>query len=142
VKPLARRDAESLAAFLRQKRFRSRTSNYVHACIVRGFLQFLREHGGPPTVPLVKSWLDDRSLHWPLHLVCKNVGIIDRFLRWMDRDRAVPRNPFDQLRCLYGPRLVPIVRALVSNNPRELQGLQRPAPYASFLGPLQELFDR
>jgi hypothetical protein len=41
VKPLARRDAESLAAFLRQKRFRSRMSNYAHACIVRGFLQFL-----------------------------------------------------------------------------------------------------
>jgi integrase/recombinase XerD len=136
VKPLARRDAESLAAFLRQKRFRSRMSNYAHTCIVRGFLQFLREHGGPPTIPLVKAWLDDRSLHWPLHLVCKNAGIVDRFLRWMDRDRTVPRNPFDQLRQLYGPRLVPIVRALVSNDPRELHRLQRPTPYASFLGPL------
>jgi integrase/recombinase XerD len=136
MKPLARRDAEPLAAFLRQKRFRNGISNRVNACIVRGFLQFLREHGGMPTVTLVKAWLEDRVLQWPLHLVCKNAGIVDRFLKWMDRDRAVPRNPFNQLRELYGPRLAPIVRALVSNDPRELQRLRPPAPYASFLGPL------
>jgi integrase/recombinase XerD len=136
MKPLARRDAESLAAFLRQKRFRNGISNRVYACIVRGFLQFLREHGGPPTIPLVKAWLEDRVLQWPLHLVCENAGIVDRFLKWMDRDRAVPRNPFNQLRGLYGPRLAPIVCALVSDDPRELQRLQPPAPYASFLGPL------
>jgi integrase/recombinase XerD len=134
MKPLARRDAESLATFLRQKRFRNMMCNRVYACIVRGFLQFLREHGGPPTIPLVKAWLDDRSLHWPLHLVCNNAGIVDRFLRWMDRDRTVPRNPFDQLRRLYGGRLIPIVRALVSNDDRELQRLKPLAPYASFLG--------
>ncbi len=136
MKPLARRDAESLAAFLRQKRFRNRMSTRVYACIVRGFLRFAREHGSPPTIPLVKAWLDDRMLHWPLHLVCHRASVLDRFLKWIDRDRAVPRNPFDQLRRLYGPRLAPIVRALVSDDHRELQRLQPPAPYASFLGPL------
>jgi integrase/recombinase XerD len=136
MKPLARRDAESLAAFLRQKRFRNRMSTRVYACIVRGFLQFAGEHGSPPTIPLVKAWLDDRMLHWPLHLVCHRASVVDRFLRWMDRGRAVPSNPFDQLRRLYGPRFAPIVRALVSDDPRELQRLRPPVPYASFLGPL------
>jgi integrase/recombinase XerD len=136
MKPLARRDAESLAAFVRQKRFRNRMSTRVYACIVRGFLRFAWEHGSPPTIPLVKAWLDDRMLHWPLHLVCHRASVVDHFLKWMDRGRAVPSNPFDQLRRLYGPRLAPIVRALVSDDPSELQRLQPPAPYASFLGPL------
>jgi integrase/recombinase XerD len=87
-------------------------------------------------MPIVKAWLDDRVLHWPLHMVCHNAGIVDRFLKWRDRGRAVPSNPFDQLRRLYGPRLPSIVRALVNDDPRELQRLRPLAPYASFLGPL------
>ena len=136
MKPLARRDAESLAAFLRQKRLRNRTSARVYTYIVSGFLRFAREHGDPPTIPLVKAWLDDRKLYWPIHLLCHHAGVVDRFLKWMDRCSAEPSNPFDQLRQLYGPRLTPIVRALVSDDPEALQRLRRPAPYASFLGPL------
>lgn len=136
MKPLARRDAELLAAFLRHKRFRNKISARVYACIVRGFLQFAREHGGPPTIPLVKAWLDDRMLHWPLHLVCHRASVIDGFLKWMDRGRAVPINPFNQLRQLYGRRTARIVRALVSDDPQQLRQLRPPAPYGSFLGPL------
>lgn len=136
MKPLARRDADSLAAFLRQKRLRNRMSTRVYTCIIRGFLRFAREHGGPLTIPLVKAWLDDRMLHWPRHLVCHRASVVDRFLKWMDRGCAAPSNPFDQLRRLYGPRLPSIVRALVNDDPRELQRLRPPAPYASFLGPL------
>jgi len=138
MKPLDRKDAESIAAFLRQKRFRNKISARVYACIVRGFLRFAREHGGegPPTIPLVKAWLDDRMLHWPVHLVCHRAGVIDCFLKWMDSGRAVPSNPFNQLRQLYGRRTARIVRALVSDDPQELQRLRPPAPYASFLGPL------
>ena len=137
-KPLARGDAESLDAFLRYKRLRNRRTAGIYGCIVRGFLRFVREHGdeGPPTIPLVKAWLDDRILHWPLHLVCHNARIVDRYLKWMDRGRAEPNNPFDQLRRLYGRRLAPIVRALVSNDPQGLQRLRPPEAYASFLGPL------
>lgn len=138
MKRLDHRDAESLAAFVRHKRFRNETSARVCACIVRGFLHFAREHGGsgPPTIPLVKAWLDDRMLRWPLHLVCHRASVIDCFLKWMDRGRAVPTNPFNELRRLYGPRTARIVRALVSDDPRELQRLRRPTPYGSFLGPL------
>lgn len=136
MKPLARRDAESLAAFLRQKRLRNRMSTRVYTCIIRGFLRFAREHGGPPTIPLVKAWLDERMLNWPVHLVCHRASVLDRFLKWMDHGGAEPSNPFDELRRLYGPRLTPIVRALVSDDPGALQRLRRPAPYASFLGPL------
>lgn len=76
-------------------------------------------------------------LHWPLHLVCHRACVIDRFLQWMDRGRAVPSNPFDQLRRLYGRRYAaPIVRALVSDDPRQLRHLRAPAKFASVLGPL------
>jgi integrase/recombinase XerD len=138
MKPLDRGDAELLAGFLRQKRFRNKTSARVYAYIIRGFLQFAREHGegGPPTIPLVKAWLDDRSLHWPLHLVCHRASIIDRFLRWMDCGRAAPMNPFNQLRQVYGRHTAQIVRALVSDDPEQLRQLQPPAPYGSFLGPV------
>src|SRR5215472_13608571 len=136
MKSLTRQDSESLAAFLRQKRLRNRMSARVYACIIRGFLRFAREHGGPPTIPLVKAWLDDRMLHWPIHIVCHRAGVLDRFLKWMDRGSAEPSNPLDQLRQLYGPRLAPIVRALVSDDPEALQRLRRPAPYTSYLGRL------
>jgi integrase/recombinase XerD len=138
MKALVRRDADLLDAFLRQQRFRNRTSTRVYACIVRGFLHFAREHGGgdPPTILLVKQWLDDRMLHWPLELVCHRARVIDRFLQWMDRGCAVASNPFNQLRQLYGRRSAPMVRALVSDDPRELQRLRPPAPYVSFFGPL------
>lgn len=138
MKPLARKDADSLKAFLRYRRLRSEMSARVYACIVRGFLHFARERGGdaPPTVLLVKEWLDDRVLQWPLHLVCHRAVVIDRFLQWKDRGSAVPSNPFNQLRQLYGPRLPSIVRALVSGDPEELRRLRRPMPYGSFLGPL------
>lgn len=138
MKALAGKDADSLKAFLRDRRLRSKMSTRVYACIVRGFLQFARERGGdaPPTVLLLKEWLDDRVLQWPLHLVCHRAVVIDRYLRWRDRGSAVPRNPFNQLRQLYGPRLPSIVRALVSGDAEELRRLRRPMPYASFLGPL------
>jgi len=139
MKALVPRDADLLEAFLRQQRFRNRISTRVYACIVRGFLQFARAHGGgdPPTVLLVKQWLDDRMLHWPLHLVCHRACVIDRFLQWRDRGRAVPSNPFDQLRRLYGRRYAaPIVRALVSDDAQQLRRLRAPAKFASFLGPL------
>lgn len=138
MRRLDRKDADSLDAFLRYRRLRSKMSARVYACIVRGFLHFARERGGgaPPTVLLVKEWLDDRVLQWPLHLVCHRAGVIDRYLQWRDRVRGSPRNPFNQLRQLYGHRLPTIVRALVSDDPGELRRLRRPTPYASFLGPL------
>ena len=134
----ARRDAETLESFLRQHHFRDRTTVRVYKCIIGGFLRFARTHGGrePPTTALVKQWLDDRMLHWPLHLVCHRARLIDRFLEWQDRGSSVPTNPFNQLRQLYGRRSAPIVRALVSDNPRQLQRLRPPTRYGSFLGPL------
>ena len=135
MKPLARQDAESLAAFLRQKGLRNKMSIRAYTCIIRGFLRFARKHEGPPTIRLVKAWLDDRMLHWPAHLVCHRASVLDRFLKWANRGSAESSNPFDELRQLYGPRLTPIVRALVSDDPGALQRLRRLAPYASFLGP-------
>lgn len=138
MKPLTRRDAEAVDAFLRQQQFRNRTTVRVYRCIIHGFLRFARKHVGcgPLTVLLVKQWLDDRMLHWPLHLVCHRARIIDRFLQWMERDCTVQSNPFDQLRQLYGRRSAPVVRALLSDDPGELRRLRGLARYASFLGPL------
>jgi integrase/recombinase XerD len=139
MRPATYGDADPVEAFLRLQRFRNRGSRRVYACILRGFQRFALSHAGgdAPTVTLVQKWLDERILHWPVHLVCHRARIVDRFLEWRRSCGAIPVNPFAELRQQYGQRNAPIVRALVSDDPAgALRRLRPPPRYASWLGPV------
>ncbi len=138
MKPVTRKEADPVDGFLRLQRFRNRTSRRVYACILRGFQRFILERadGAPPTAVIVKQWLDDRILQWPLHIVCHRARVVDRFLGWMVGCGAVPENPFGEWRKQYGRGVAPIVRALVSGDPAALERLCSPPRYGSFLGSL------
>jgi integrase len=136
MKPVEPKEADPVDGFLRLQRFRNRTSRKVYACILRGFQRFILEHsnGAPPTAVIVKQWLADRIMQWPLHIVCHRARVVDRFLEWMVGDGAVPSNPFAEWRKQYGRGVAPIVRALVSDDPGALERLGSPPRYGSFLG--------
>ena len=139
MNPCSPTDADLIDGFLRLQRFRNRTSRRVYACILRGFLRFVRTHAGgvSPTTELVRQWLEERSRQWPLRLVCHRACVVDRFLEWMKCQGATPNNPFAELREQYGQRIAPIVRALVSRDSAAALQRLRPSPrYGSFLGPL------
>jgi integrase/recombinase XerD len=137
MKPVKRMDADPVDAFLQLQRFRNRTSRRVYACILRGFQRFIIEHAGgaPPTTVIVKQWLEDRVLHWPLHIVCHRARVVDRFLDWMEIGGALPKNPFNEWRQQFGRCNAPIVRALLAvDSGAALQRLRPPPRYGSFLG--------
>jgi integrase/recombinase XerD len=138
MKLVKRTEAYPVDGFLRLQRFRNQTSRRVYACILRGFQRFIMEHAnGPhPTAVIVKQWLDDRILQWPLHIVCHRARVVDRFLEWMVDCGAVPINPFAEWRKQYRRGVAPIVRALVSDDSVALKRLCSLPRYGSFLGSL------
>ena len=63
--------------------------------------------------------------------------MVNRFLDWLKTNRRIPSNAFDELRCHYGGRLAPIVRALLSDEPQPKLEELRPLPvFASAIGPM------
>ena len=63
--------------------------------------------------------------------------MVARFLDWLKTNRHIPSNAFDELRCHYGGRLAPIVRALLSDEPQAKLEKLRPLPvFASAIGPM------
>jgi integrase/recombinase XerD len=141
MNPASRGNVDHVERFLQQQHFRLRTTHRTYACVIRGFQRFVLRHAGgaPPTTSLVRRWLHDRILQWPLHTVCHHACTVDRFLGWMEDCGAVPSNPFAELRREYGRRTGPIVRALLSEDPdAALQRLRPPPRFSSFLGPLMQ----
>lgn len=139
MKPASRGNVDHVERFLQRQRFRHRATHRTYAYVIRGFQRFVLRHAGgaPPTTALVRRWLDDRILQWPLQTVCHHACLVDRFLGWMEDYGAVPTNPFAELRREYGRRTGPIVGALLSEDPdAALQRLRPPPRFGSFLGPL------
>lgn len=134
-------DAQNLRCFLKTQHFRDRNTYKVYACVLRDFQSFVLERSGgaPPSLSVVQQWLEERSLEWPLHMVCNRARLVDRFLERMQVCGVVPNNPFAELRRQYGHRTAPIVRALLSENPEAALQRLRPLPrFGSFLGKLMK----
>jgi integrase/recombinase XerD len=134
-------NAENIRRFLKTQRFRDQSTCKVYACVLRNFQHFILERSGgaPPSASVAQRWLEDRSLEWPLHMVCNRARLVDRFLEWMHICGAVPSNPFAELRRQYGHRTAPIVRALLSENVEAaLQRLRPLARFGSFLGEMMK----
>jgi hypothetical protein len=57
MNPCSPTDADLIEGFLRLQRFRNSTSRRVYACILRGFLRFVRTHAGgaSPTTEVLQQ---------------------------------------------------------------------------------------
>lgn len=134
-------EEKMLHRFLQTQQFRHRQTRKIYVCVLRQFQLFVSQHGAgeSPSVSILRQWLEDRALKWPLHMVFHRARLVERFLDWLQAAGALSSNPFTELHRLYGPRTTPIMRALLSEDaPAALQKL-RPLPrFGSFLGQLME----
>ncbi|MHB8348627.1 MAG: tyrosine-type recombinase/integrase [Acidiferrobacterales bacterium] len=132
-------DVQTLKRFLQAQRFRDAKTFTVYACVLRDFQCFVVEHaaGEPLSLSIVQKWLRERSLKWPLHMVCHRARLIERFLEWLQADGAITTNPFAALHRDYGQHTAAIVRALLSEDVEAALHQLRPVlRFGSFLGPL------
>jgi integrase/recombinase XerD len=136
---LSAEDKADVQDFLRSIRFRGSAGSRVYRDILRGFLRFVRDRPGPHGLceQTVRAWLKEYREHNPLHKVVYKARLVDRFLDWMEGCGRIASNPFKELRSQYGWRTAPIVRALLSDDPRAALEELRPLPaFGSVLGPL------
>jgi integrase/recombinase XerD len=136
--PLAERLIER---FIRKQHFRHPVTPKNYAGTLRNFNAFVsrRSTDGALTVSILRRWLKERSLKWPVHILYHRTFLIERYINWLEDQEMIASNPFAELHRLYGPRTTPIVRALVSED-REtaLQQLRRLPSFGSVLGKVMQ----
>jgi len=108
--------------------------------ILQGFQRFVAEQAEDKSVSpkTVRHRLNDRIRVWPFHRLAERARVVDRILNWMVSRRALPNNPFADLRTEYGQRATaPVVRALLNPNfEAALEALRPALRFGSFLGPV------
>lgn len=116
---------------------RSAASEYRNA--TANLLQFARARSGRMDLSeeALIAWLKARRTHCAMGRVEQLAQMANRFLDWMKAKGRISSNPFQELISQYGKRLAPIVRAMVSDNPKAALDELRPLPrFGSVLGPL------
>jgi integrase/recombinase XerD len=138
MKPLPVEDQENIRQFIKSRHLRHARSPIIYSCILRDFQRFVIKQSAtePPSAKTVQSWLDERILRWPLHIVFHRARLVDRFLDWMKAGHRLASNPLQELRSEYGQRTTtPIIRALLSSDSDAALQRLRPLPlFGSFLG--------
>jgi len=138
MNPLPLQDQENIRWFIKSLHLRHARSPIIYACILRDFQRFVIKQSAsePPSVEIVKSWLEERILRWPLHIVFYRARLVDRFLDWMKAGARLASNPLQELRSQYGQRTTtPIIRTLLSpDSATALEQLRPLPPFGSFLG--------
>jgi integrase/recombinase XerD len=138
MNPLPLQDQENIRWFIKSLHLCHARSPIIYACILRDFQRFVIKQSAsePPSVEIVKSWLEERILRWPLHIIFYRARLVDRFLDWMKAGHRLASNPLQELRSEYGQRTTtPIIRALLSSDSATALEQLRPLPlFGSFLG--------
>jgi integrase/recombinase XerD len=107
--------------------------------IARHLLRFVRQRYGRMDLSrkALVAWMKERRRHCALDRVEERAQMANRFLEWLKTNRYLSSNSFEELRNQYGGRLAPVVRALLSREPKTALQKLRPLPvFASALGPL------
>lgn len=131
MKTLPVEDERHIGRFLGSMRFRDRKTATVYRCILRGFLRYIRaERRDVRTVSedVLRTWLRERHPNSPEYVTVYNAQSVERFLGWLRQQGHIENNPFDKLRSLYGRRIAPIVRALLSADSAAALEKLRPLP--------------
>jgi integrase len=138
MNPLPLQDQENIRQFIKSLHLRHARSPTIYSCILRDFQRFVIKQSAsePLSAETVQSWLEERILRWPLHIVFHRARLVDRFLDWMKAGGRLANNPLQELRSQYGQRTTtPIIRALLSSDSAEaLEQLRQLPPFGSFLG--------
>jgi integrase/recombinase XerD len=134
-------DATLVDRYLKNQRFRHKETPKLYGGILRSFRRFVATHNSDESlnVSLLQRWLKERSLRWPAHILYHRARIVERYLKWLQDEGVIAESPFVSLHGQYGARTTPIVRALVSEDPKTALKLLRPLPrFASHLGKVME----
>jgi len=134
-------DVTVIEQFLRTQHFRHAATPKNYAGLLRNFSSFVARfgEGASLTVSVVQHWLKERNLKWPAHILHHRTWLVERYVKWLQDQGMIETNPFAELHRLYGPRTVPIVRALVDeDSDAALQKLRRLPRFGSFLGRVME----
>lgn len=124
--------------YVRQLNLRHPLSPHVYRSILNSFYRFVSTRtNGRVSDKVVHEWLRVRHRAWPFHLVAHRARLVDRYLDWAVGTGALQENPLAKLRKQYGQRMTtPVVRALLSRDPRAALAALRPMPrFGSFIGP-------
>lgn len=129
------KDGAAVDRYVRQLRFRHPKTATIYRGELRRFQRFIQARG-ELSLKIMKTWLRDRSRHWPRHLVMDRACKVDRFLDFLVEEGTLAAQPFAELQVRYGrPPLARIVQALLSPKPSAALEAARPLPrFGSFLG--------
>lgn len=126
--------------YVQQLNLRHALSPHVYRSILNDFYRFVIKSvkNGRLSEKVIREWLKAKLQIWPFHLVAHRARLIDRYLDWVVKKGGLLENPLAKLKKTYGQRTTrPVVRALLSDDPRAALEALRPAPrFGSFLGQL------
>ncbi len=138
MKVSLRRNGAMPSQFVQQFHFQYPKSAESYRSMVNGFWRFVMKDS--PRKPLssdgMRGWLLSRSASGSESYLYNSARLVDRFLDWMVTTGDCSANPFAVLKQQYGLKKTrPIVRALLSPNPKRALEELRPLPrFGSFLG--------
>lgn len=139
MKALPAREEDYVRRFIDSLGLGNRDAAKTYREIARHLLCFVRQRYGRMDLSrrALVAWMKERRLRCTLDRVEERAKMADRFLDWLKRNRHLSNNSFEELRGQYGGRLAPIVRALLSQDPKTALEKLRPLPvFASTLGSL------
>ena len=126
--------------YIQGLRLRHPSTPYHYLRVLNEFERFVAERVEDRSVSqeTVRRWLNERIEVCPFRKVLDDARLVDRFLDWLVRQSALPKNPFTDLRIKYGQRRTgPVIRALLKPNFEAALEALRPVPrFGSFLGPV------
>lgn len=138
MKASLRGNCEVPSLFVQQLHLPSPTTAESYRSILNGFWRFTLKEASrkPVSVEVMRRWLAHRSALRRDCYVHRCARLVDRFLDWMVATGACSVNPFALLKKQNGLKNTrPIVRALLSRNPKQALEELRPLPrFGSFLG--------
>jgi len=138
MKASLRGNGEVPSLFVQQLHLPSPTTAEGYRSMINGFWRFTMKEAShkPLSVEVMRRWLLHRSASRRDCYVHRCARLVDRFLDWMVATGACSANPFALLKKQYGLKNTrPIVRALLSPNPKQALEELRPLPrFGSFLG--------
>lgn len=133
-----RRNGAIPRQFVQQLHFQYPKSAESYRSMLNGFWRFAMKDSSrkPLSIEAMRRWLLSRNAYGSDSYLYNSARLVDRFLDWMVTTGACSANPFAVLKQQYELKQTrPLVRALLSSNPKRALEELRPLPlFGSFLG--------